>query len=112
MKALRLVTGQLSKNFTLISTALLTFVLCLGVGLLISAIVNSVLLRHFPLPTPDQLESMFDAKARPLWDLRYVICDLTESARGHFRSHHAQKGPVPEGMSGGSIPQQNRKSQI
>ena len=72
---------KLPRSFGLIAGVLLTVFLCLAAGLLISVVVNSVLMRQFPFPTPDQLESMFDTQPKSIVDLIFAIRDLMDAAR-------------------------------
>jgi hypothetical protein len=59
MRDLKFAFRKVRNNSGLIAAALLTVSLWFAVGCLIPAIINSVLLRHFPFPTPDQLATMF-----------------------------------------------------
>src|SRR6476646_3059395 len=73
------------KNPGLIPAVLLTIALCFPTGLLISAAVNSMLLRYFPFPMPDQLESMFSSKS--ILNLRFKI--FGEVSPGPLRARTA-----------------------
>jgi hypothetical protein len=59
MKDVKFVFRQVRNRSGLIAAALVTVALCFAVSCLIPAIINSVLLRYFPLPMPDQLATMF-----------------------------------------------------
>ena len=63
MSDLKFAFDQLAKKPGVIATALLTVALCLGANLAIFAVIESVLRRHLPFPTPDQLMTMFNARA-------------------------------------------------
>ena len=51
-----------ARNCGLISAVLIAATLFFGLGMVISLLVNTLLMRHFPFPTPDQLDSMFSPK--------------------------------------------------
>jgi len=60
MNDLKFPFRQLFKNPGFAAVAVLTLALCLGANLAIFAVIDSVLLRKFPFPTPDQLATMFN----------------------------------------------------
>jgi putative ABC transport system permease protein len=51
---------RLVKNPDLIAVALLTLALCLAMNVAIFAVINSMLLRDLPFPTPDLLVTVFN----------------------------------------------------
>jgi hypothetical protein len=57
MNDLKFAFRQLLKNP---GVAVLTLALCLGANLAIFAIIDAVLLRHLPFPSPDQLVTLFN----------------------------------------------------
>jgi hypothetical protein len=80
MKGLKFVTQRFVKSSPFIFAVLLTTVLFPGVGVLVSTVVNLLLLRHFPIPTPDQLDSMLETKPKSILDLVFAILDLVKTA--------------------------------
>jgi hypothetical protein len=63
MSDLKFALRRLRQNSGLIAAVMLTIGLCFGANLLISAVINSVLLRHFPFPIPDQLVVIFNSSS-------------------------------------------------
>ena len=60
MTDLKFAFRQLAKNPGFTAVAVLTLALCLGANLAIFAVIDSVLIRKLPFPTPDQLVTMFN----------------------------------------------------
>src|SRR5438128_1353471 len=60
MNDLKFAFRQLLKNLGFAAVAVLTLALCLGANLTIFAVIDSILLRNLPFPTPDQLVTMFN----------------------------------------------------
>jgi len=60
MNDLKFAFRQLAKNPGFTAVAVLTLALCLGANLAIFAVIDSVLVRKLPFPTPDQLVTMFN----------------------------------------------------
>jgi hypothetical protein len=111
MRDLKLTVRKITKNSGVISAVLLTIALCFGVTLLICAVAKSVLLRHFPFPTPDQLQTMFDPRSRPIFDLRFAICDFCQELGGQIRQREELSGTAADRNVRARMPS-NRNSQI
>jgi predicted permease len=60
MNDLKFAFRQLAKNPGFTAVAVLTLAICLGANLAIFAVIDSVLVRNLPFPTPDQLVTMFN----------------------------------------------------
>jgi len=52
------------KSSELTAIVLVTVVLCFVMNVAIFAVINSTLMRHLPIPTPDQLVTLFNASPK------------------------------------------------
>jgi hypothetical protein len=104
--------SQFTKNSGITSAVLLTIALCFGVTLLICAVAKSVLLRHFPFPTPDQLQTMFDPRPKSILDLRFTICDFCEGLGARIRFQDKESSGTAADSNIPAPSRSNRKSQI
>ena len=63
MLNLRWAIRMLLKNPGSTAVAVLTLVICVGATVAIFGVIESVVRRHLPFPTPDQLMTLFNARA-------------------------------------------------
>jgi predicted permease len=100
---LRYALRRMRKTPGFTATALATLALCLGANLAIFAVVDSILLRPLPFPTPDRLVSVFNTYPRA--GVLHDGCSLTNyyERRGRiaafagsaaYREHTAIVGPA------------------
>jgi hypothetical protein len=98
MNDLKFALRQLAKNPGFTAVAVLTIAICLVANLAIFAVIDSVLVRNLPFPSPDQLETMF--RNYPKSHVERHPSRRDSGPRAHLRSSGWLSSPgSPPGMA-------------